>query len=924
MSRRLAVLLIILLFLIPVLVYVYTEDIAITYSRDEGLRFQDQQSINHIIDYYVDQDGSYYYLDYEQDQAETYLYKVTKDGKLVFRKKMPFTVDEMQMYYKLVIVDEAGNIYISATVTPKDSRMIAKEVIRKYDHRGNYRETVHEVLQEEPVDLGNPFSAFSGRFINMQLFNETIYAFDKRSQQEVALLAIGLNREDEEAAVERKILQLDVSVLREIIYTAQGEIYFLNRQAQIRRITEQGVLEQVETRYDAFTEVIPYTLTADGRGNMYFTDAHSGNFVKLTYGARIPRVLYDLSHVVDEEKGVTLGDLRNIRVFNERTLAGHSMVSPEEMQMIATLEGASGKVVDQVGLTFGQALRAYGPMLALIMAGVLLLLLAGYYLSRRLGLLAKQLLIFLPVFLAIMIGVALYLTGMIRDQTVDMAYEKVASMAESSSQLIEADRIKSLDHPRDDFGPEFRDISQRLRVNREGIYYVTYFVEDNQVYVGVAANMQSHTPIDYLYDGKTVQYYQEVLRTGEIQLGSTIDSFGEWMFALAPIVDSQGQTVGILEQGWHAALIQAEVDRTQRNLLMLFSGIAIAAALFFVLMFKYSLRALDVLKLSVSEVAAGRWNTKVNIKTRDEFRDIGQAFNKMSDRIQDYIDEITELNQAYVKFVPERIISLLGKNTVLDVQSGEQVTGQMAVMYANVRNIEKYSKQMDIEENFHFVNQILEMIARKVNENQGLIERFEGAGAIALFKEYPENALVSSLRLMEELAQFNRESKQQAELGITISTGQVLLGIVGHENRLATTVISDEVRNAQVLEKISARLGIKLLLTRATVQELVALEHYQYRYAGRVKDSESPRTIEIFEFLDGYEAESKKLKLTTRPLLEEGIAFYQEGDFQEGRKKFIEVIRLDQGDMLAKAYLFLCEKYSKENVSRWEGILEYY
>jgi len=909
--------------LILILFNVNREHVTIDFSKDDGVILQDHKGINNLIDFYVDGNGNYYYLDYYK--ADTYMYKVSSTGKLIFKKKLPDTITDFQKYYKKIIADEDANIYVSVTITPRGSRYISKEIIQKYDYEGNHITDIYEISLEEPLRMGNPFSAFSSRLINIQLINDKIYAFDKKSGEEIILLEINPNPKSGMEVTEKKILKLDSSLLREIIYTANDEVYFLNRHAQIWKIDKYNSVEKIDTKYNGYSKVIPNTLSADQGGHLYFTDIYNKKFVKLDHLNGNLEVYYDLSQDIDKNKNITLNQLRKIKVFGDNKLVGHSMTGLEGNNYFATLnDDGIGIVVDKIKLNFPLALKAYGLWVALIFAGVFLSVLSVKFMSGRIGLLTKQMLIFLPIFLAVMLGLVFFLSNIARNSTIESSYEKIATVAEMTSKLMDGEKFKNLNQPEDDFGPEYMDIVGQVKVNSDDIYYVTYFVEDNQIFVGVSTSIQSYTPIEYIYDEETVQAYYDTIHTGNIQQGSTIDSLGEWMFALAPIKDANGQIVGVLEHGLHAGQINEDINNAVKNLVVLVVGIALAIAVAYILMLKYSLRALNVLKLSVAEVAAGRWNTKVDIQTKDEFRDIGAAFNKMSDHIQEYIDEITQLNKAYIKFVPEEFFKLLGKKNVLEVQLGEQVMEKMNVMHVNIRNIEEQAKKMDIKENYHFINKVLEVIAKVVNENEGVIERFEGAGVIALFKNNPKEALGSALRLMEELSHYKESGKQQVEVGISISSGQILLGIVGHENRLATTVISDEVHNARVLEKISAKLGIKLLLTQSAVDQLANLEKYNYRYGGRVKDKSGSRIIEIYEFLDGCFQEVKTTKLMTKSTLEEGIAYYQAGNFSEARKKFISVIRVDREDKLAKTYLFLCEKYNNQKPSDWEGVLEYF
>ena len=188
--------------------------------------------------------------------------------------------------------------------------------------------------------------------------------------------------------------------------------------------------------------------------------------------------------------------------------------------------------------------------------------------------------------------------------------------------------------------------------------------------------------------------------------------------------------------------------------MLLVLALTLIVVLGYTLMLKYSLKSLNILKTGVSEIAAGKWDTRVDVKTRDEFSDIGYAFNRMSDYIQDYVLELTRLNNAYIKFVPAELFTLLNKRNVLEINLGDQALRKMNLMYINTRDFYDKSRRYSTQEIFNYLNSVFQTSAEVINQNNGVIERFEGSGVIALFDGNTEDALNSALKLLER---FQRE-----------------------------------------------------------------------------------------------------------------------------------------------------------------------
>jgi len=898
---------------------VYRDDIDFQLTSKQGLAVADLHAINHVIDYYIDHSGYYYYLDYEN--GNTYMYKLSPTGEMLFKYKLPNFVDGKEQFHTKISVDNQGNIYTLVAVASYKERILEREWIRKYDPTGKSFEHIFEIVHTESKWMGNPFAALSNRLIQMQIIDDKLYVFDHQKKDEIHLISIPITN-GHKTATNEKILQLNTSLLREIIVTSQEEIYILNRHANILRIDKDKEVHKVDIIADEFIRVIPHSLTSDTTGNVYFTDVYNGNIMKINFPASNTEPLYELATFIDADRTTTLGDLRNIRMFDNGQLAGHT-TSGQDNNIFATYGGnQTGDIITEISIPWSSMWKEVLVVFLLSLLGILLVIGSIQLLRGRIGLVAKQIMIFIPVFFLVMLGMVVILATNAKDSAIQSEYEKLSVIVEQTAKLMDVEEFLAIDLPAHDRGEQYQEIVRQVNIGDNLIYYITYYVENDSIYAAVSNSVQSYTPIEYLYDAETVEIYYQTLRENKTQQGATMDSLGEWMLVLTPIRDDLGNVVGILEHGIDAGRIDESIKTTVRNLILLMLGITAAVSIAYLIMLRYSLRALSILRTSVAEVASGRWDTKVDIRTKDEFQDIGMAFNRMSDQIQDHIEDITLLNKAYVKFVPDEIFKLLGKKSILEVKLGEQVTEDMTIMYIKIRNIEEQTKQMDTRQNYEFINQVLEVIVKIVNEKSGVVERFEGAGAMALFQAKAEDALIAALRILEALTTYNIEQNQHIEAAIAITSGPVLVGIVGHDERMATTIISDELSNIQQIENMSTKLGVRMIITQSTLDMLDNKDEYSYRYIGRVKDEKNAKMIDLYEFLDGYPSNVKNSRRTLKAAFEEGIVYYQEGNFGEARKRFISVIRSDREDQLAKTYLFLCEKYNQEKPEDLEGTLE--
>ena len=79
--------------------------------------------------------------------------------------------------------------------------------------------------------------------------------------------------------------------------------------------------------------------------------------------------------------------------------------------------------------------------------------------------------------------------------------------------------------------------------------------------------------------------------------------------------------------------------------------------------------------------------------------------------------------------------------------------------------------------------------------------------------------------------------------------------------------------------------------------------------------------IDLYDLVDAYSFYDKTNKLLTKERFEKGVELFILGNFAEARKQFIDVIRIDSNDEVAKKYLFLCDEYRNKTVEHWKGIL---
>lgn len=108
----------------------------------------------------------------------------------------------------------------------------------------------------------------------------------------------------------------------------------------------------------------------------------------------------------------------------------------------------------------------------------------------------------------------------------------------------------------------------------------------------------------------------------------------------------------------------------------------------------------------------------------------------LGDRISLLIKEKqARLNESFARFVPSKLIHLLGKNEVIQVALGDQIQKEMTVLFSDIRSFTELSESMNPQENFNFLNSYLERMTPAVEKHSGTIDKFIGDAIMALLKQ---------------------------------------------------------------------------------------------------------------------------------------------------------------------------------------------
>lgn len=297
------------------------------------------------------------------------------------------------------------------------------------------------------------------------------------------------------------------------------------------------------------------------------------------------------------------------------------------------------------------------------------------------------------------------------------------------------------------------------------------------------------------------------------------------------------------------------------------------------------------------------------------FQDITERKKAETER-QRFTEQLSQLNVAYERFVPEQFLQLLDKTSIIDVRLGEAVQKEMSVLFADIRNFTTLSERMTPEDNFRFINAYLSRMEPSIVENGGFIDKYVGDGIMALFGGDADDAVRGGISMLRRLREYNktrtRPDRPPISIGIGINTGLLMLGTVGGSQRMDSTVISDTVNLASRLESLTKNYQVSLLITHQTFLGLANSHQYQIRLIDRVRVKGKSEQISIFEVFDADPEDLCRAKKAMKTNFEQAVLLYHMGLFSEAAEIFQRCLQAHENDGAAQFYLEQCRDRASE------------
>ncbi|MBM4050222.1 MAG: adenylate/guanylate cyclase domain-containing protein, partial [Planctomycetes bacterium] len=285
------------------------------------------------------------------------------------------------------------------------------------------------------------------------------------------------------------------------------------------------------------------------------------------------------------------------------------------------------------------------------------------------------------------------------------------------------------------------------------------------------------------------------------------DKWGVWLSGFAPILDERAGLRGIVGVDASAQTVRSvRWQLAARGALALMVSVLLSCGIGW-LTARTVTGPLRTLMAGLAEVKAGNLNARVDITSRDEFQDLGEAFNGMVKGLR----EREQIKGAMVRHLSRQVAQKILEHPDTVDLGGERVDA--TVLFADVRDFTPISEGMDPREVVSLLNDYFQVVVEAVMAEEGTLDKFLGDGVMAVFgapleqKDHALRAARCGLAIQEAIGKLNQtrapRGAVQLHMGIGINTGEMLAGQVGSRQRLEYTVIGREVNKAQRIQTVA-------------------------------------------------------------------------------------------------------------------------
>ncbi len=283
-----------------------------------------------------------------------------------------------------------------------------------------------------------------------------------------------------------------------------------------------------------------------------------------------------------------------------------------------------------------------------------------------------------------------------------------------------------------------------------------------------------------------------------------------------------------------------------------------------------------------------------------------------------------QLTNRFGQYVPAAVVDQMAQRPEAVSMEGE--SRELSVLFSDVHGFSSISESLDAKDLSSFMNAFFTPLTQLVYRYRGTIDKYMGDCLMAFWgaplqdSEHARNAVLCGLEMHKTLRRlapdFRARNWPELEIGVGVNSGNVVVGNMGSEMRVAYTVMGDAVNLASRLQGLTRHYGVPMVVgerTRSLATDIV------FRELDRVTVKGKDQPVTIYEPM-GQQDDVDAAQLDGLELWTQFLRFYRSGDWDKAE---LQLLNLQKREPSLRLYQLFLERIAvlrtRSLDASWDG-----
>lgn len=362
-----------------------------------------------------------------------------------------------------------------------------------------------------------------------------------------------------------------------------------------------------------------------------------------------------------------------------------------------------------------------------------------------------------------------------------------------------------------------------------------------------------------------------------------------------------------------------------RNILIsiIFTGLALLLGIVMASMFSASIsRPIKKLAGDANLICQLRLQNVKHLFSRiKEVADMADSFIRMKNALY-----------SFQRYMPITLVRKLMSSNRIAAVGGE--AKELTLLFTDIKNFTQLSENFAPERLMQYLSEYFQNITKVIIEMSGTVDKYVGDGVMAFWgaplhdNEHALHACQAVLQTQKVLQQLNAkwrlENQPEVVTRFGISSGEVIVGNVGSDDRLSYTSLGDAVNLASRLEGLNKIYGTTILVSEFTYKKVI--DRFKFRLLDRVAVRGKTQGVYIYELLgelnaadNNHDAGKVNIDKYNQEFFE-AFSNYEKGAWQSALELFRSLSKSYPDDRVAKIFVDRCLGLITNSPASWDGV----